>query len=814
MPIDIAAILKQQGREDRLGSGAANFFHLIDAADIDFKVEAIIGHPSYPNAGPVDEGSFPSLAYGAKYVVVDTGVWEGDLSLDPVTDYANNDIVERRTGEWGLHLDISRAESTEGILVYNKWDGKFYFFDGTAWREMGTGSLTGAAGETWSVQFKATDGSFTGNSGLLFNNTERRLVLGSDVLLEFGDGTTQGTARNFFGTTGVTSASYPSGFSDAGNTGDRLLVATGPANDPFRNYVRFGNAWVQTGVAGVGQGIQGEDGPTGPTGTTGASLTGFDVNAAGVLTARYWYADGSVSSKIELGYVLGPTGTTGATGSTGAGVTGFRLEDSDGSLRAVFINPNGTTGDLNLGSVKGATGLTGEVFGIPYRYADTISDVNLGSRLYANDGGTGVYISKVDDIGNFRNAFIESWDDSTSTVKGHITVQSRYARVGGDYSDPVGFTGSFVFAVSGVREYSGSAYEISGSLVSGTAHTNFGGAGQRITLGFSRAGDRGATGSIDLATQVYEENTGITHTAVTVNTSFSRLARKVMFLQDDGSLTFDYLFYPDIFNANEFQFGILSFGRGTLSNTQLMSGSNINLGTVAGVTFTATYRQGPPATASIFANPTNEGSGFPIFFPTAAMDTLPGPNHSATLSGTGGANRSTILTLTATGTDYDGVTVRNTTSSTTISFRNHFLYGLTTDAVITGGATGVGMTAGWWFRDYQSTKPVAESILGWSASVTQATFGTPEGYYLYIAYPSRLHDDASFFDDPAIAPIKLNGAAVVGGMALQGYGAAGDAGGLSTINYTNILGWTEPYKVLRTDNTFTTDVFTFEFLSS
>ena len=150
----------------------------------------------------------------------------------------------------------------------------------------------------------------------------------------------------------------------------------------------------------------------------------------------------------------------------------------------------------------------------------------------------------------------------------------------------------------------------------------------------------------------------------------------------------------------------------------------------------------------------------------------------------------------------------------TINFRNHFLYGLTTDAVITGGATGIGMTAAWWNRDHVSTKPVAETILGWSASVTQSTYGTPEGYYLYIAYPSRLHDDASFFDDPAIAPIKLNGSAVVGGMSLQGYGIASDAGGLSTINYTNSLGWTEPYKVLRTDNTFTTDVFTFEFLSS
>ena len=45
---------------------------------------------------------------------------------------------------------------------------------------------------------------------------------------------------------------YPvGGFSASGFTGDRLLLATGPANDPFRNYIRYENQWFQTGVVGV-----------------------------------------------------------------------------------------------------------------------------------------------------------------------------------------------------------------------------------------------------------------------------------------------------------------------------------------------------------------------------------------------------------------------------------------------------------------------------------------------------------------------------------------------------------------------------------
>lgn len=94
MPIDIAAIFKQQGRNDRLGSGAANFFHLIDAADIDFKVVAIIGLDA--DAGPIDSIYFPAtVSYGDKFVVANTNTWESDLSQDGVPDYANGDIVER-----------------------------------------------------------------------------------------------------------------------------------------------------------------------------------------------------------------------------------------------------------------------------------------------------------------------------------------------------------------------------------------------------------------------------------------------------------------------------------------------------------------------------------------------------------------------------------------------------------------------------------------------------------------------------------------------------------------------------------------------
>ena len=69
------------------------------------------------------------------------------------------------------------------------------------------------------------------------------------IVFETGTGGSGGS--DFYGLTGITSTDYPLGLSSTGITGDRLLVATGPPRDPFRQYIRFGNAWVQTGVVGM-----------------------------------------------------------------------------------------------------------------------------------------------------------------------------------------------------------------------------------------------------------------------------------------------------------------------------------------------------------------------------------------------------------------------------------------------------------------------------------------------------------------------------------------------------------------------------------
>lgn len=441
--------LEPDNRLQRVTNNA--WFWLNQTTDIDYAVEGIIDSTNEKWSGSVNTSA------KSKYVIARN---PGDLTgiIPLAADVEINDIVQKNDpAAFQCHIDVSNAKVFTS-LVYNKYDGKFYYYDKTttSWKVVGSGavggantiasySLTGvasfnpadfdlgstghvsltagvvrsvngltgpnvslpladtsgrtgfasfnpnnfivsitgnvslsAAGPAGAIQYKGSDGSLSGDSGLVFNSAANALVLGSGHVVQFGDGTTQGTARNFFGITGPTNSMFPAGMSGSGYTGDRLLVATGPSADPFRNYVRFNNQWFQYGVAGVGQGpkgdkgdagtngVTGATGAAGTTGTTGASLTGFSVDqATGILSAKYWYADGSESSPFDIGYVRGDTGNTGATGAagtagtTGNGVTGFYVSGND--LYYWYMGPTGATfGTLqNAGNVRGNTGNTG-----------------------------------------------------------------------------------------------------------------------------------------------------------------------------------------------------------------------------------------------------------------------------------------------------------------------------------------------------------------------------------------------------------------------------------------------------------------------
>jgi hypothetical protein len=584
MPIRISDLIEQMNREQNLtGPG---FFHLIHSGNVDFTVNGIVG---------TDEtkfGSYLPVSYGQKYIIENEANWNAFSSSAALpSGFGLGDILQRGSSTWEIYLDASNSKS-EGAIVYNKHDNKFYFYDGTNWVAVGTGAaggggdsgvtgigfgddvgLTGkvnitgdaggvglggvyitrdgntisvglsAAGASTYVQYRDANGRLAGNSGLNWTNVTRTLVVGdigssspstsgkirivgSKGYLQFPDGTTQTTARNFFGLTGPTHPDFVKGISSSGHTGDRLLIATGPSANPFRTYVRYGNAWFQTNVAGVGR--AGAQGTTGPTG-------GFDIS----------------------------------------GVT-------------------------------------------------------------------------------------------------------------------------------------------------------------------------------------FQQNTGITHQSNdTLGTDTGR-ARKIMFLQDDGTLTFDYIRNYDVFKPTDFTFSVKTFTSNISS--PVLIGINNYLLSDGPVTVNATYQFGPPITGNVYViNPT-QGTGFPVYFPTSAMDSITFSSQTLTAA----AGGSLVLRLEATG--YTGVIGgpgrQVSTKDITISFANSFLYGVSGGSSLDGSSLGSGFTGNWVTRT--TTNSIDQTF----------TVNVPVGQYIYFAFPERIGEATYQINDLGIGGFSPQGLNGVPGVSAQTWGNA------------------------------------------
>lgn len=877
MPLNIEFTTQLEQANRAANVTGPGFFYLASGQDIDFSVKGLV-NDSW--SGSIDN------SYGTKYVITDVTQWTsaGGPSISGLDD---GDIVIKRETTWEIYIDVS-SDRVKGPIVYNEYDGKLWVYNQTGaklkWEVVGSGAGGGGGttpgGSQWSIQFQDNNG-FSGSDNFEFDANNKRVNLGPGTVIAFGDGTTQGTARVFYGSYGPTNDFYPVGFSGQGYTGDRLLVATGPSADPFRNYVRFGSQWFQYGVAGIAsgpRGLPGQDGSVGSTGATGATGIAGSTGATGVgltgvglsgdyLVAQYLFANGTTSEFI-VGYVRGNTGATGVTGTAGA------------------------------------TGATGYVNGIQWQYygeigsgqlvTENADDTKLIAFLTGNPSLMFVNKRSVSSIDH--SSWISSWDDSTSTgTKGYLILNRRES----------GLTGDIIFDVSSVASpdvtYT-NFYQVSGSIRGGSTtnipasafvSVNFIPAGNRGEIGatgFTGAtGERGTTGNgvtgfavvgddlyywlmgptgatfgtyqnagnvrgpqgnpgtngtngVDGATGAtgvgltgvglsgdflvaqylfpsgatsefiignvrgptgasfaFEpDNSELARTTTTVATTFGAglTARKLLFLLEDGSVTADYLLNHNIFSANDFLFSISNFARtpnaiGTTGAAiRRLSNNLYSLGGPQGVTFTASY-VGSPVTASIVINPTNEGQNFPIFFPTAAMDTLPGVNHTLQITGIGGSNRQLDIRLSVTGTNFGNT--RNRTSDITIKLRNDFLYGATgASALDTTSLAGMQ-----WNKDYFSTKPEAESIDGYSWLWTGTGGDNP--YYGYFAYPLRIHNEAANNAGVVFTNTPVGGSSFSGGWSVQGYGLAADAAGLSHINYTNSEGYIEKYIVWRTN---------------
>ena len=137
--------------------------------------------------------------------------------------------------------------------------------------------------------------------------------------------------------------------------------------------------------------------------------------------------------------------------------------------------------------------------GLDMSFETTTTDTDQGAgKLWLNNATVGsasiVYLDDVDDNAVSINSFVDSFDDSTSTVKGHIQFEKQF--------DPAVFA---LFNVTGSVTSASTYSKIASTYVTGAGSF---GDGDKISVTFIRAGDKGSTGSTGAAGSDGEASNG------------------------------------------------------------------------------------------------------------------------------------------------------------------------------------------------------------------------------------------------------------------------------------------------------------------
>ena len=176
----------------------------------------------------------------------------------------------------------------------------------------------------------------------------------------------------------------------------------------------------------------------------------------------------------EIQGILGIQGSQGVQGVQGA--TG-----SQGS-----IGSQGSQGLQGIQGVLGAQGTQGSRGGIPYSFSTTITAGSGGAGVIRYNNSTigsvtEIYIDDTDSNAVSQTAWYDTWDDSTSTKKGYLTIQARTS---------AGVVAN-IFEVTAVTNNT-TYYTIAVQYISGALPADL----ASLVADFSRTGDRGLQGAV------------------------------------------------------------------------------------------------------------------------------------------------------------------------------------------------------------------------------------------------------------------------------------------------------------------------------
>ena len=153
----------------------------------------------------------------------------------------------------------------------------------------------------------------------------------------------------------------------------------------------------------------------------------------------------------------------------------------------------GVQGNTGIQGLQGTKGDEGNFGGATFYYTfeSNTTNANPGAgdiRLdnSTQNAATGIYICDTDENGNDISSYLQTIDDSTSTLKGHVKISNKL--------DPSQF---IIFTISSLTDNTG-YFDITVSPVDSSATNPFS-ADEDIIITFARTGDKGETGSQGLS---------------------------------------------------------------------------------------------------------------------------------------------------------------------------------------------------------------------------------------------------------------------------------------------------------------------------
>lgn len=255
---------------------------------------------------------------------------------------------------------------------------------------------------------------------------------------------------------------------EASGRGLFYLFSDGTADaDPGAGYFRFNHATIASATAAYPDNLDAE-------GATVSSILDTWDDGTSTIKGQLWVRSLATPTTFHAFSVSGSVvDGTGYRKLTLAYVGGSGALAADDEIMVLFV-PTGDKGDT------GAAGVT-----MTYSSTTTAADPGAGTfRLNhaTHASATAAYIDNVEALaGADITSLLDSWDDSTATIKGSLKISSK--------ADPAIFrdyniTGSVVDS-TGYRTVTVAYVTGAGTLADGTS----------CTLAFSRTGDDGANGA-------------------------------------------------------------------------------------------------------------------------------------------------------------------------------------------------------------------------------------------------------------------------------------------------------------------------------